>query len=61
MATVAETCRQPNKTDTKTVVFWRTHPLLIREINLVCTLYVYIMTAFRHVRKISKSDYKLFM
>jgi len=26
---VAETCRQPNKTDTKTVVFWRTYPLLI--------------------------------
>ena len=27
--TMAETCRQPNKTDTKTVVFWRTYPLLI--------------------------------
>ena len=27
--TVAETCRQPNKIDTKTVVFWRTEPLLI--------------------------------
>ena len=27
--TVAETCRQPNKTDTKTAVFWRTYPLLI--------------------------------
>ena len=27
--TVAETCRQPNKTDTKTVVFWRTYTLLI--------------------------------
>ena len=27
--TVAETCRKPNKTDTKTVVFWRTYPLLI--------------------------------
>ena len=27
--TVAETCPQPNKTDTKTVVFWHTHPLLI--------------------------------
>jgi len=27
--TVAETCRQPNKTDTKTVVFWCTYPLLI--------------------------------
>ena len=27
--TVAETCRQPNKQDTRTVVFWRTHPLLI--------------------------------
>jgi len=26
---VAETCRQPNKTDTKTVVFWRTYLLLI--------------------------------
>jgi hypothetical protein len=24
--TVTETCRQPNKTDTKTVVFWRTYP-----------------------------------
>ena len=30
--TVAETCRQPNKTDTKTVVFWRTYPLLIRNL-----------------------------
>ena len=29
--TVAETCRQPNKQDTKTVVFWRTHPLLITK------------------------------
>ena len=27
--TVAETCRQPNKTDTKTVVFWLTYTLLI--------------------------------
>ena len=27
--TVAETCRQPNKTDTKTGVFWRIYPLLI--------------------------------
>jgi len=28
--TVTETCRrQPNKTDTKTVVFWRTHALLV--------------------------------
>jgi len=27
--TVAETRRQPNKTDTKTVVFWRTYPLQI--------------------------------
>ena len=27
--TVAETRRQPNKTDTKTVVFWRTYPLVI--------------------------------
>jgi hypothetical protein len=27
--TVAETCRQPNKTDTKTVVFCRTYTLLI--------------------------------
>jgi len=27
--TVAETCRQSNKTDTKTVVFWRTYPLQI--------------------------------
>jgi len=27
--TVAETCRQPNKTDTKTVVFWCTYPLPI--------------------------------
>ena len=27
--TVAETCRQPNKTGTKTVVLWRTYPLLI--------------------------------
>jgi len=30
---VAETCRQPNKIDTKTVVFCRTYPLLI------CTKY----------------------
>jgi len=29
--TVAETCRQPNKTDTKTVVFWRTYPLLTHQ------------------------------
>ena len=27
--TVAETCHQPNKTDTKTVVFWHTYPLPI--------------------------------
>jgi len=26
---VAEICRQPNETDTKTVVFGRTYPLLI--------------------------------
>ena len=26
--TVAETCRQSNKYDTKTVVFWRTHSLI---------------------------------
>ena len=26
---VAETCRQPNETDPKTIVFWRTYPLLI--------------------------------
>ena len=26
--TVVKTCRQPNKADTKTVVFWRTYPLL---------------------------------
>ena len=26
---MAETCRQPNKTDAKTVVFWLTYTLLI--------------------------------
>jgi len=35
-STVAKTCRrQPNKTDTKTVVFWYTYPLLI----LLCVSY----------------------
>jgi len=32
--TVAETCRQPNKTDTKTVVFWRTYPYLILSLSV---------------------------
>jgi len=42
--TVAKTCRQPNKTDTKTVVFWRTYPLL--------TGYVYIAS---HVHMIANA------
>jgi len=29
--TVAETCCQPNKIDTKTIAFWRTYPLLTKK------------------------------
>ena len=39
--TVAEKCHQPNKTDTKTAVFWCTYPLLMKNYfrPLVCFVY----------------------
>ena len=40
--TVAETCRRRNKTDTKTVVFWRSYPLLTPVHCIVSPHYTFL-------------------